>query len=129
MPIQRTVEWLCKAVNDLPKDIRMIYIDSGEYVSPAPDHRTVARYDLFGFKQIPSGRFDPQNKDHVGDLGKWDFEAHPTCDFPNLPFDDFNWLEVLECAVRNSNVSESLKRRNVLLLFADHDGPITVLDH
>jgi hypothetical protein len=105
----------------------MIYIDSGEHVTPAPDLRTVATFDLFGFKHIPDGRFDPQNDDHVGDLGNWDYEAHPSCEFPDLPFDDCSWLDVLESAVRHPKVLERLNRRQVLLLFADHDGPINVL--
>lgn len=105
----------------------MIYIDCGEHVTPAPEHRTVATYNLFGFKQIPGGRFNPQNDDHVGDLGNWDYEFHPSCDFPDLPFDDYNWLDVFESAVHTPKVLEGLNRREVLLLFADHDGPINVL--
>ncbi len=96
-------------------------------MTPAPNHRIVAAYDLFGFKTIPNGGFDPQNYDHVGQLGSWDYEARPHCDFPDFPFDDYNWLEVLQSAARSPQVVDSLKRRNVLLLFADHDGPITVL--
>ncbi|MEZ6052864.1 MAG: hypothetical protein R3C02_16010 [Planctomycetaceae bacterium] len=100
-PIQRAVDWLCKAINGLPPDIRMIYIDSGEHITPAPEHRIVAAYDLFGFKTIPDGGFDPQNYGHVGELGSWDYEARPHCDFPEFPFDDHNWLEVLESAARS----------------------------
>lgn len=105
----------------------MIYIDIGEYVTPAPDHKTVAAYDLFGFKQIPDGRFDPLNDDHVRSLGDWDYEASPNCDFPDIPFDDYDWLELLDRSVRDPSVLDSLDRQNVLLLFADHDGPVTVL--
>ena len=105
----------------------MIYIDSGEHVTPSSNHQTVATYDLFGFRVIPSGGFDPRNDEHVGYLGDWDFEAHPICDFQDLPFDDYNWLDILESAVRDPSVGDILNRRNLLLLFADHDGPITVL--
>ena len=127
VPIQRTIDWLCSAIKGMPPDIRMVYIDSGEHATPSPDHQTVATYDLFGFRVIPFGGFDPRNNEHVRDLGNWDFEAHPNCDFPDLPFDKYNWLDILESAVSAPSVVENLNRRNVLLLFADHDGPITVL--
>jgi hypothetical protein len=105
----------------------MIFIDSGEYMTPAPDHKTVARFDLFGFEQIPDGRFDPENDDHVSSLGDWDYEADSSCEFPDFLYDDYNWLELLDTSVRDSSVRDSLARQDVLLVFADHDGPVIVL--
>jgi hypothetical protein len=110
----------------MPPDIKMVYIESGEHVTPSPEQQTVACFDLFGFKVIPPGGFNPHDDQHVGSLGNWDFEACPNCQFRDMPFDAYNWLDVLASAVGNPSVAAILAEREVLLLFADHDGPITV---
>jgi len=125
-PIQRTIEWLCNAISGMPPDIKMVYIDSGEHVTPSPESQTVACFDLFGFKVVPPGGFNPQNDHHVGSLGNWDFEARPNCEFRDTPFDAYKWLDVLASAVRDPSLLAILDKRKVVLLFADHDGPITV---
>ena len=60
-PIERTLDWLRNTLAEMPSQIRMVYIDSGEHVTPAPESRTVARYDLFGFHSIPVDGFDPES--------------------------------------------------------------------
>ena len=127
MPIERTVDWLCDALRDLPTAIKMVYVDSGEYYPPGPKQRPVANFDLFGFEMIPDGRFDPDNQDHVASLGEWDWEARTSCDFPAIPFEEYVWLDVLESAVYHPALRDVLKKKNVLLLFADHDGPINMI--
>ena len=126
-PSERTTAWLRKALAELPTDIRMIYIESGEHSTPTPENRTVARYDLFGFNSIPSGGFDPNNDDHVAGLGDWDWEANPNCEFPDVRFDSYVWLDMLESAVHDPIVTDLMRRREAILLFADHDGSISVV--
>lgn len=105
----------------------MVYIESTEHVAPSPEMRTVAGYDLFGFKSIPFGGFDPNRADHVAHLGDWDWEANPNCEFPDLAFDSHAWIDVLEVAIRDPIITTLIRRREVMLLFADHDGPISVV--
>jgi len=111
----------------MPSEIRMVYVESCEYVTPAPEYQTVAHYDMFGFHRIPGGGFEPDNNDHVGELGCWDWQASSDCAFPDIPFDACDWLQLLETAVRDSSVVVLLRRRETILLFADHDGPVSVV--
>jgi hypothetical protein len=126
-PSEQAVAWLRSAMAEMPPDIKMIYVESGEHVTPDPENRTVARYDLVGFRSIPRGGFDPDNDDHVADLGEWDWEAEPHCEFPDAEFESYDWLELLDSAVRDSEIIDLLNQREVVLLFADHDGPVSML--
>lgn len=111
----------------MPSEIRMVYVESGEHNMPGPNRQTVARYDLFGYRSVPAGGFDPDNDDHVADLGCWDCEAAPNCTFPDFAFEMYDWLQVLEETVRDASVVDTRMRRNSVLPFGDHDGPVTVV--
>ncbi len=73
----------------------MIYIESGDYVTSGSDGRMVARYDLFGFEQIPDGQFDPENDDHVDSLGDWNTRLAQTVLSPTYPMKTTTGLKCL----------------------------------
>jgi hypothetical protein len=105
----------------------MVYVESGEHVTPTPERKTVARFDMFGFNDAPTGGFDPNDDDHVADLGCWDWEAEPNCEFPDESFDSYDWMDVLATAVHDPVIIDIVRRRNVTLAFTDHDGQVTVV--
>ena len=125
-PLQKTVDWLNHNLRSIPRDIRMVYAESSEYRTP--DQIDVASFGLFGFRQVPDGGFDPEDDDHAADLGEWDWEARPNCDFPEENIGAFDWLDVLREALSDPTLRRLANERQITLLFADHDGPVTVVE-
>lgn len=126
-PLTKAIQWLSASIHEMPDDIRMVYVESSEYVTPGPESRVIACFDLFGFHSIPDGGFDPQNDDHMADLGEWGWESPERCRFDDFAYESHVWLDVLKSAVQDDSIDELLAQRKLLLLYADHDGAVSVV--
>lgn len=126
-PLKKTMAWLHQSLEAMPSDMRMVYVEAGEHMTPGPKSALVAHYDLFGFRTVPPGGFDPHNDDHVADLGCWDWEAAPNCNFPGIDVEEVDWVRNLEQALSDHSLGDLSRRKEILLLFADHDGSVHVI--
>lgn len=127
-PVEDAAAWLLDSLTALPDGLPLAYLERGEQVG-AGGGPVSKRFDLFGYAAIPDGEFDPQNEDHLADLGEWDWEATPHWAWKIAPSDggSIDWDDATARVVRLPTVTQALRRRGLTLLYADHDGPVSVV--
>lgn len=117
--------WLLSVLRGLPGAIRAVYVEYGDAVTPSQEH--LICFNAFGFESLASGRFDPANPDHVGELGEFSWEPPDECDFRAADHPGADWLAVLRAAAASPEIVAAAATRGVQLIVGEHDGEVFVI--
>lgn len=116
--IQRIAEWLETELAAMPAEMTAVYIEYGTAFQGTTKFIYV---DVYGFKKLADGKFDPANKEHWKLLGDFDWESKKSCEFKTT---EFPGIVAIQRAAKAPKVRALIKRRGLLVLAAEHDGDV-----
>src|SRR5262245_59455191 len=121
----RAAGWLRSVLRRLPTDIRGLYVEYGDAYTPEMVHQIC--FNAFGFEALAGGRFDPSNRDHIGELGEFTWEPPDECSFRADDHPAADWMAVLKAAARSSEVRALAAERGIQFVVGEHDGDVFVI--
>ena len=123
--IAKAATWLQSVLRQLPAPVCAVYVEYGDAVTSNQEHFIC--FNAFGFESLARGRFDPANRDHVGELGEFTWEPSDECDFRAADYPGVDWLAVLRAAARSPEVAAEAASRGVQFIVGEHDGEVFVV--
>jgi hypothetical protein len=117
--------WLRSVLDRLPAQIRAVYVKYGDAYTPRMVH--LVCFNAFGFESLADGRFDPSNRDHVGELGDFSWEPSNECSFRADDHPATDWVAVLTTAAQSSEVRAIASEHDIQLVVGEHDGDVFVI--
>jgi len=123
--VGQTGAWLQTVLRGIPARISAVYIEYTDAHTPKMVHLVV--FNAFGFESLANGRFDPSNRDHVGELGEFTWEPPNECQFEAEVYPDTDWMCVLKNAAQTPEVMALAAEHTIQLVVGEHDGTTFVI--
>jgi hypothetical protein len=123
--LAKAAVWLQSVLRRLPKAMRAVYVEYGDAYTAGMDHQVC--FNAFGFESLAGGCFNPDNAEHVGELGEFTWEPSDECCFRAADYPNTEWLAALQAAARSPEVLELAADRDITLIVGEHDGEVCVI--